>query len=289
MLNSLAASVWPEAPAGAPVSAAVGAESAPAMGPLHRLAALAVLALFALSEVAAEPAATAPAPADPAAIAQAEYDAVMALTPDIDNGRRAFLTCAVCHLPEGWGSIDGAYPQIAGQLRTVIIKQLADFRAGNRDNPLMYPFSVPGILGGPQQLADVAAYVAELPKTPHNGVGPGTDLERGQQLYEEHCVDCHGAAGEGDVEKHIPAIAGQHYAYLLRQFDDIRTGKRRNSDPKMVEQIQGFTPDEEMAVLDYTARLRPPAEQLAPDGWTNPDFPAYVRDAAGVPAAQPAQ
>jgi len=288
MLKSIVASVRPDAPARASASAAVGPESASTMGPPHRFTALAVLTLLALSAMAAEPAATAPPPADSAAVAQAEYDAVMALTPDTDNGRRAFLTCAVCHLPEGWGSTDGTYPQIAGQLRTVIIKQLADFRAGNRDNPLMYPFSVPGILGGPQQLADVAAYVAQLPKSPHNGVGLGTDLERGQRLYEQHCVDCHGPAGEGDADKHIPAVAGQHYAYLLRQFDDIRAGKRRNSDPKMVEQIQGFTRDEEMAVLDYTARLRPPAEQLAPDGWTNPDFPAYVRDAAGIPAAQPA-
>jgi cytochrome c553 len=152
----------------------------------------------------------------------------------------------------------------------------------------MYPFSVPGILGGPQEIADVAAYVAQLPMTPHNGLGPGTDLALGERLYEENCVDCHGPAGEGDVKEHIPAVAGQHYAYLMRQFEDIREGRRRNSDPKMVEQIQGFTPEEQAAVLDYTARLRPPAEKLAPEGWVNPDFPAYVRDAAGIRATPPA-
>ena len=248
----------------------------------------AALALLALPAWAADPPAADSLTPDAAAVAQAEYDAVMALTPDLDNGRRAFLTCAVCHLPEGWGSTDGTYPQIAGQLSTVVIKQLADFRAGNRDNPLMYPFSVPGILGGPQQIADVAAYVAQLPKTPHNGLGPGTDLERGERLYADNCVDCHGPAGAGDAEKHIPAIAGQHYAYLLRQFDAIRSAKRRNADPKMVEQIHSFTVDDETAVLDYTSRLRPPAAQLAPDGWRNPDFPAYVRDAAGIRATPPA-
>ena len=248
----------------------------------RRLAALAavVLPCAVMASAADQP--------DPVSVAQAEYDAVMALTPDIDNGRRAYLTCAVCHLPEGWGSTDGNYPQIAGQLRTVIIKQLADFRAGNRDNPLMYPFSVPGVLGGPQEIADVAAYVSQLPKTRHNGLGPGADLDLGERLYEENCVDCHGAAGEGDVEKHIPAIAGQHYEYLMRQFENIRTGKRRNSDPEMVEQIQGFSPAQQAAVLDYTARLRPPEDKLAPDGWLNPDFPAYVRDAAGIRATPPA-
>jgi len=225
--------------------------------------------------------------AAPAEVAQQEYDTVMALEPDIDNGRQVYLTCAVCHLPEGWGSTDGTYPQIAGQLRSVIIKQLADVRAGNRDNPLMYPFSVPSILGGAQEIADVAAYVSRLPMTRHNGVGPGTDLARGGTLYRDNCVDCHGAEGQGDVKKHIPAIAGQHYPYLLRQFDNIRTGRRKNADPKMIEQIHGFTQAQEQAVLDYTSRLPPPVDKLADEGWTNPDFPGFVRDAPGIRARPP--
>ena len=71
------------------------------------------------------------AAASPAETAQAEYDQVMALEPDADNGRRVYLTCAVCHRPEGWGSIDGSYPQIAGQLRTVIIKDVDSGHPGN--------------------------------------------------------------------------------------------------------------------------------------------------------------
>lgn len=218
----------------------------------------------------------------PAGLGEAEYDEVMKKEPNLDNGRQVYLACAVCHLPEGWGSPDGSYPQIAGQLRTVIIKQLADFRAGNRDNPMMYPFSAPSVLGGPQELADVAAYVAQLPMTPYNSLGNGNDLQLGKQLYEENCTDCHGAAGEGDVEKHIPAVAGQHYPYLMRQFNQIRIGLRRNADEEMVEQIKGFTPRQQSAVLDYTARLRPAPDKLATDGWTNPDFPGYARDAAGL-------
>jgi cytochrome c553 len=218
----------------------------------------------------------------PAEIAKREYEQVLALTPSVERGREVYLTCAVCHLPEGWGTVDGTYPQIAGQLRTVVIKQLADFRAGNRTNPLMYPFSVPGILGGPQEIADVAAYVAQLPMTPHNGLGPGTDLETGEALYERHCTDCHGAEGEGDDREHVPAIAGQHFQYLLRQFDAIRKGKRKNADSKMTEEIQALSATEQVAILDYTARLRPPAEKLAADGWLNPDFPHFVRDAVGI-------
>lgn len=225
--------------------------------------------------------------ASPAEIAQREYDEVMRLTPNVERGRQVYLTCAVCHLPEGWGSVDGSYPQIAGQLRTVIIKQLADFRAGNRVNPLMYPFSVPGILGGPQEIADVAAYVAQLPMSPHNGVGPGIALAEGEALYAERCQDCHGAAGEGDETEHVPAIAGQHFAYLMRQFNAIRTGARKNADSKMIETIGDLSPAQQLAVLDYTSRLRPPPEKQAADGWLNPDFPRYRRDASGIRARPP--
>lgn len=215
--------------------------------------------------------------ATPTEVAAAEYDEIMGLKPDLENGRDAYLICAVCHKPEGWGTPDGAYPQIAGQVRTVIIKQLADIRARNRNNPVMYPFSMPSTLGSAQQVADVAAYVSQLPMTNSNGVGPGNDLELGKQLYKDNCVKCHGKNGEGDAKEHMPAIAGQHFNYLKRQFDLIRTNRRKNADPKMVKQIKGFSPREEAAVLDYTSRLRPPAEKLAKDGWTNPDFPSYVR------------
>lgn len=223
-----------------------------------------------------------PPGSDPAAIAAAEYAQVMALTPNLENGRQVYLTCAVCHSPEGWGTQDGAYPQIAGQLRTVIIKQLADIRARHRDNPLMYPFSVPRILGGPQNIADVAAYVASLPMTADNGKGPGLDLELGAKVYQEQCHNCHGDAGEGREEDHLPQIAGQHFNYLMRQFDAIRTGRRKNSDPEMVKQIERFTLREQTAVLDYTSRLAPPYGKVAAAGWINPHFPHFVRQPVGL-------
>ncbi|MCK7581799.1 MAG: c-type cytochrome [Chromatiales bacterium] len=224
---------------------------------------------------------------DPAELAKREYEQVVALTPNIDNGRRVYLTCTVCHRPEGWGTPDGAYPQIAGQWREVIIKQLADIRARHRDNPLMYPFSLTRILGGPQNMADVAAYVASLPMTANNGVGPGVDLALGASLYAEHCADCHGERGQGKPSKLIPAIAAQHFPYLMGQFDAIRDGRRKNANPDMVKQIAEFTPRDQAAVLDYTSRLRPAPEKLAAENWLNPDFPSYVRETLGMPPLPP--
>jgi len=209
--------------------------------------------------------------------AQQEYDDAIQLKPDLENGKKVYKICAVCHEPEGWGLENGHYPQIAGQLNTVIIKQLADIRARNRDNPTMLPFTSVSLLGGVQEIADVAAYVSRLPMTTANGKGPGTDLELGKRLYEENCTECHGDYGEGNREDHIPAIYAQHYQYLVRQFEWIRTGRRRNADSKMVKQIRGFHHRDVLAVMDYVSRLQPPADKIAESGWRNPDFPNYSR------------
>ncbi len=211
---------------------------------------------------------------DPAA---REVEKALDLPADPQRGREVYLLCAVCHQPEGWGLENGEYPQVAGQHASVVIKELADIRARNRDTPTMLPFTMLEHLSL-QQIADVAAYIEGLPMTPSNGVGPGTDLEYGERLYRENCVDCHGERAEGIPEKNMPLIQGQHYAYLVRQFEWIRDGKRRNADKEMVQQIQGFDDRAIKAVMDYVSRLRPPADRIAPAGWVNADFPNFVRD-----------
>ena len=207
----------------------------------------------------------------------AEYSAAIKLTGNVENGKKLYRVCIVCHGPEGWGNASGSYPQIAGQLPTVVIKQLADFRAGNRDNPMMTPFTGKSILPDAQAIADISAYIAQLPMTPHNGKGPGFDLAAGKEIYKKECAECHGKVGEGDTKDHIPLLYGQHYNYLVRQFDWIRTGQRRNADEKMVKQVQNFHPRDVHTVMDYISRLPPPKEKLAKDGWTNPDFPNFQR------------
>ncbi|MES9993828.1 MAG: c-type cytochrome [Candidatus Thiodiazotropha sp.] len=205
-----------------------------------------------------------------------ELEGALHLTPNIENGKKVYRTCAVCHKPEAWGVENGYYPQIAGQIRTVIIKQLADIRARNRDNPTMLPFTSLDMLSL-QEIADVSAYIEKMPMTRHNGVGPGSDLTHGRKVYEKNCAECHGERAEGVEDDHIPLLQGQHYQYLYRQFLWIRDGRRRNADKKMVKQIQGFNIRDISAVMDYVSRLKAPDEKLAPEDWRNPDFPNYKR------------
>jgi cytochrome c553 len=201
-----------------------------------------------------------------------ESDEAERLTPNVARGLEIYRECAACHTPEGWGMQSGIVPQIAGQHRDVLIKQLADIRAGQRSNRLMVPYASVEAIGGPQAIADVAGYIDTLEISTANGRGPGKDLALGEKLYRENCVGCHGASGEGDNERRIPRIQAQHFNYLVTQFEEIRDGKRRNADPQMVAQIEGFADREIEAVMDYVSRLEPPPELVAPLDWRNPDF-----------------
>ena len=202
-----------------------------------------------------------------------EKTEAMHLTPNRENGIEVYEVCSACHQLEGWGETSGTFPMLAGQHRNVLIKQLADIRARNRDNPTMYPFALPESIGDAQAIADVTAYIATLPMNPEPGVGPGTGLEKGEKLYKDNCVKCHGETGEGNEEKFYPRIQGQHYAYMLRQFEWIRDKKRRNANPDMVEQIKNFTNEDMVNVIDFVSRQKPPKEILAPSkDWRNPDY-----------------
>ncbi|MEW8506591.1 MAG: c-type cytochrome [Candidatus Thiodiazotropha sp.] len=196
-----------------------------------------------------------------------ERSEAMNLNPDYARGKAVYETCAVCHMPEGWGTPNGAYPQIAGQHRSVVIKQLADIRANNRDNPSMYPFALPEEIGGAQAIADVAYYIESLKMTTATGKGEGGDLEHGEALYKQHCIECHGEQGQGHFEKAYPSIHGQHYNYLLRQLIWIQNGKRRNGNKEMVKIIEILDKRDFKALADYVSRMLPVTERRSEHTW----------------------
>jgi len=177
------------------------------------------------------------------------------LIPNTKNGKITYELCASCHEKSGWGKKDGSFPVIAGQHRNVIIKQLIDIRARNRENPTMFPFTGDDVIGGAQGLADVAGYVSQLAKTTKVGKGDGSQLSKGGALYKQKCVACHGANGQGNADNFFPRIQGQHYAYLLRQLQWIRDGRRKNANPGMLAIIKNLDDKNLSAIADYVSRL----------------------------------
>lgn len=170
------------------------------------------------------------------------------------KGATAYKVCKGCHKSDGSGLADADYPQLAGQHVSVIIKQMMDIRAGRRDNPRMYPFSGDWIVSA-EEIADIAAYLNQMPIPRDNSKGGGANLALGKSLYDKDCASCHGKNGEGDAGKFYPLVAGQHFSYLKRESRESRDQGRRNASPEMVKVLKSYSDSDIEAVSDYMSRL----------------------------------
>jgi cytochrome c553 len=181
------------------------------------------------------------------------------LEPNRERGARLFETCAACHGPDGTGTDDGEVPAIAGQHGSVLLKQLTDFRHDQRRDERMQYFADRHHLPGAQELTDVAAYVASLPRFPRtgSGVGDGKSLGEGASIYFRECERCHRPLGQGDLLTRRPRLAGQHYLYLLRQLEDTAQERRPGMDAAHVEMLQRMSPAQLRGVADYLSRVSP--------------------------------
>ena len=53
--------------------------------------------------------------------------------------------------------------------------------------------------------------------------------DRGSRAYVRYCAKCHGPRALGDAKGGIPALAGQRYAYLVRQLANFAGAERDSS------------------------------------------------------------
>ena len=193
-----------------------------------------------------------------------EFTQGASLEPNLGHGAELYQTCAACHGQDGRGTADGEIPAIAGQHGSVLLKQLTDFRHDQRWDERMQNFTDRHHLADAQDLTDVAAYVANLPRFPPTakGIGDGSALREGASVYFLKCERCHGPLGQGDLLRVRPRLAGQHYGYLLRQLQETAANKRPGMDRAHVERLQGISPAELRGVADYLSRVSPDLKSI---------------------------
>ena len=187
----------------------------------------------------------------------AEVAAVTA--PDPGKGQTiATNVCMACHTADGSRGIP-TNPILAGQHGDYLVKQLAEFKAGKRDNPIMKPMA--------SQLSDddmrnVAAFYASKTAKPGQSKNAAT-VALGQKIWRggipekavPACAGCHGPAGDG-VPVQYARLGGQHAEYLSAELGLFRAGKRANS-PQMATIASRMSDAEIAAVSDYAEGLNP--------------------------------
>jgi cytochrome c553 len=219
--------------------------------------------LFALSVLIALVAA--PLARGAANAAQESSDALSG-RPNLDHGARLFQSCAACHGSSGGGTADGQIPRIAGQRFSVLVKQLVDYRSNRRWDPRMEVMADKHLLKNAQDIADVAGYASEMETLPEAAVsvGSGEFLPQGSEIYGRSCGSCHGKTGDGSAQEQIPRLAGQNYAYLVRQIHDAIDGRRPNFSASHISLLKRLDYAGIMGVADYLARIPRRNDRMSP-------------------------
>jgi cytochrome c oxidase subunit 2 len=148
---------------------------------------------------------------------------------DMANGEELYQLCAQCHGAEGHGNQVYLAPAIAGFDQWYVEMQLNSFRTGLRglhfddiSGMRMRPMSL--TLRTPEDLRDVAAWVAAMPKSDPQPTLAG-NAAAGQALYTL-CAACHGPSGEGIEAMKAPALNHTNDWYLVDQLTKYKAGVR---------------------------------------------------------------
>ncbi len=195
-----------------------------------------------------------------------------------DAGKAKTLICQACHGPDGnsphnpgWSNLTFedllrqesrtrgslVWPKLAGQNPAYLVKQLNNFRSGQRVDPVMSDM-VTGL--SPADIDDIAVFYGAQTIRPGTAGADAQTLARGKQLFLEGkpasklpaCATCHQVNGHGTPE--LPRIAGQHAVYLQKQLLAFKRGKRHSEN---MEPLASQLADDEIKALSYYLTAMP--------------------------------
>ncbi|MDP9046222.1 MAG: cytochrome c4 [Pseudomonadota bacterium] len=164
--------------------------------------------------------------------------------------------CAACHTFDGSRG-SPAYPILQGQHPQYLVKQLTEFKAGKRVNPIMNGMAA---TLSEADMRNVAAFYASKDPKPGFAKSKAT-VALGEKIYRggiaerqvPACAGCHSPNGAG-IPIQYPRLAGQQADYTAAQLVAFRGGVRTNSLP-MLGVAAKLNDREIQAVADYIAGL----------------------------------
>lgn len=163
--------------------------------------------------------------------------------------------CLACHGGSGQAPATPDTPLLGGQPELYALYQLVFFRQGQRKHEVMGEVVADM---SDDQLRALAGWIGTLPP-PESSVIPlelppleTPKFERGADLARSHrCGICH----EPDLagREHMPRLAGQQEAYLLKTLQDYKAGRRVGIQAAMAEVLSGMDAADLEALAHFMA------------------------------------
>lgn len=165
--------------------------------------------------------------------------------------------CPVCHA-DGNNTALPLYPKLAGLNPAYITKQIHDFKAGRRTNPVMD--EIIKQLPDADEAATVAYYAGQV-RTPDE-VTDKALAAQGEEIFHHGiasqavpaCANCHNDDGSGTFR--YPRLAGQHSTYVINQLTNLKSGDRHNDFGQMSRVAMRLTDDQIKAVAEYVSGIK---------------------------------
>ena len=192
-----------------------------------------------------------------ASMAFAEEAKPAAKKADLAKGQATSTNvCAACHTSDGSRG-SPANPIIQGQHPEYLVKQLGEFKSGQRASPIMQGMAAALT---EDDIRNVAAFYAGKQAKVGFAKNKAT-VELGEKIYRggitersiPACAGCHSPNGAG-LPSQYPRLGGQHADYTEAQLIAFRSGARKNSAP-MAGVAAKLNDREIKAVADYIAGL----------------------------------
>jgi cytochrome c553 len=155
--------------------------------------------------------------------------------------------CAACHGQNGVPTDPKTMPIIWGQQQSYLVKQLHDYRSGDRDNPIM-SLIAKGI--DQQDLRKIAAYFAA--KNWPAPTAPAAAAAASPPKGIAQCQPCHQPNFEGGMP--APRLAGLSYEYLVAAMRNFADGQRTNN-LDMPKFMHALTESDRDAMARYLSAL----------------------------------
>src|SRR2546421_4012179 len=153
--------------------------------------------------------------------------------------------CAACHGANGIPTDPKTIPVIWGQQQSYLMKQLRDFRSGERGSAVMAPIAR-GLAEG--DLRGMAAYFAA--KTWPARAMPAKQSAPPKAIAQ--CQACHQPNFQGGMP--APRLAGLSFEYLVASMRAFATEQRTNN-LDMPKFMQALTEQERRAMARYLSAL----------------------------------